>query len=133
MANAATTTISATGFWSQSGTSRRCSRNTSSTAASTATPTPTTISNAMPWASAPQTLPWAPATSAGSLSRMTVSSTSTARMAPIGSMVMPSHLAMVPTRPAGRTWRSSGSTTVGPVTVSSAPRTTATSHENPAR
>ena len=51
----------------------------------------------------------------------------------MGSMVIPSHFAIVPTRPAGRTWRRSGSTTVGPVTVRSAPSTMATSHENPAR
>ena len=43
-ANAAITTISATGFWSQSGTSRRWSRRMRSPAASAATPTPTTIS-----------------------------------------------------------------------------------------
>ena len=132
-ANAAITTMSATGFWSQSGTSRRCRSTIRSPAASTATPTPTTSSNAIPVASAPHTDSCVPAASAGSLIRITASRTRTARMAPIGSIVIPSHLAIVPTRPAGRTWRSSGSTTVGPVTVKSAPITTATSHENPAR
>ena len=47
--------------------------------------------------------------------------TSTARTAPIGSIVIPSHLAIALTRPFGRTCRRRGTTTVGPVTVRIAP------------
>ncbi len=43
-------------------------------------------------------------------------------MAPTGSITIPSHLAIVPTRPVGRMCRSKGPTTVGPVTTSIVPR-----------
>ena len=51
----------------------------------------------------------------------TVSSKSTARIAPTGSLRMPSHFTMWLTRPRGRICRSIGPITVGPVITSSAP------------
>ena len=49
------------------------------------------------------------------------SKTSTASSAPMGSMTMPSHLRTLPLVPVGRTKRSSGPITVGPVTLRMAP------------
>ena len=53
------------------------------------------------------------------------SSTRTARMAPIGSETMPSHLTMSDKRRDAWTCRNNGMTTVGPVTTRMAPRRTA--------
>ena len=50
-----------------------------------------------------------------------VSKTSTARVAPTGSIMMPSHFSTEATRLVGRTWLSRGMTTVGPDTTKIAP------------
>jgi hypothetical protein len=57
--------------------------------------------------------------------------TRTASAAPIGSMTIPSQWATRATVPTGRTWRSSGPTTVGPVTTTIAPSRRAVPAEKP--
>jgi len=59
------------------------------------------------------------------------SNTSTARVAPTGSITMPSHLRIAPTGGEGRTWRRSGWMTVGPVTTRIAPNSRAIGQESP--
>ncbi len=64
-------------------------------------------------------------------SARTSSNATSAAVAPIGSMSTPSARRIGPVVPAGRTNRSSGPTTVGPVTTSTVARTIATSFEMP--
>ena len=94
--------------------------------ASTQAPaTPITAPLATVQANTPQPpLPW-PSISA--------SSTSTASSAPIGSMMMPSQRRMLEMRSLGRTARSIGMITVGPVTQVSAPNSSATGQARSAR
>ena len=59
------------------------------------------------------------------------SKTSTAKTAPMGSITMPSHFNVDATRLLGRTCRSSGPITVGPVTVRIPPSRKASSQSKP--
>ena len=71
------------------------------------------------------------ASSSSRLNSYSASNTKTASTAPMGSTMMPSHRAMGPVRPAGRTCRRIGPMTVGPVTVSSAPSNSEIRHDSP--
>jgi len=119
--NAPVTSISRTGLCRKSGTQkrRRMTTVTSAPRPPTSTPPRTVYSISRPMARAASPKPAVVA--AGS-----VSYTRTARVAPMGSMTIPSQWATRATVPTGRTWRSSGPTTVGPVTttVISAPTVT---------
>ena len=69
--------------------------------------------------------------SAPTCSVISASNTTIAIIAPIGSMMIPSHFKMLPTFPSGRTCRSSGPITVGPVTNKIDPNNTDNRQFNP--